>query len=140
MTKVVLDTNVFVSAIITPQGKSARILRLVWEGKIQMVTSADIMSEIRDVLLYSKIRKYHLRTPEQIETYLEDVVGFSEVTCGQLKIDAVKSDPADNKIIECALEGNVDFIISGDRHLLNLINYQGIKIVAPSTFLESITD
>jgi len=60
------------------------------------------------------------------------------LTPGELAVEAVADDPADDLVLACALEGNADFIISGDKHLLNLRNYQGIKMVTPAEFLESL--
>ena len=55
------------------------------------------------------------------------------------KLDLVKADPDDNKIIECAIDGNVDFLITKDRHLLDLKKYKGIKIIKPEEFLKIIS-
>jgi len=60
------------------------------------------------------------------------------LTPGELAVEAVADDPADDLVLACALEGNADFIISGDKHLLNLRNYQGIQMVTPAEFLESL--
>jgi predicted nucleic acid-binding protein len=57
---------------------------------------------------------------------------------GKLDIDVIPEDPADNKIIACALEGDADFIISGDHHLTDLKIFQGIKIVDPAAFLKIV--
>jgi predicted nucleic acid-binding protein len=58
------------------------------------------------------------------------------LTPGELAVEAVADDPADDLVLACAVEGNADFIISGDHHLLDLENYQGIKIVNPARFLD----
>jgi len=54
------------------------------------------------------------------------------------KIDFVKEDPADNKILECAVEANVDYIVTYDKHLLKLKEFEGIQIVSPAKFLEKM--
>jgi putative PIN family toxin of toxin-antitoxin system len=61
---------------------------------------------------------------------------FSKVVLPKVRLAVIADDP-DNRILECSLEGQADYIISGDKHLLNLKNYQGITIVTPGDFWES---
>jgi putative PIN family toxin of toxin-antitoxin system len=136
MLRVVLDANVFVSAVLKPQSNLARILELVKEGKIKLVISGDILSEIRSVLLYPKIRKRHCRTPKEVDKFLEKTVRVSFITSGRMNLKEIKEDPEDNKYLSAAVEGKADFIISGDHHLKDLRIYQGIRILDPSTFLK----
>jgi len=136
MLRVVLDANVFVSAVLKPQSNLAKIFELVKEGKIKLVISGDILSEIRSVLLYPKIRKRHCRTPKEVERFLKKTVRVSFITSGRMKVEEIKDDPEDNKYLSAALEGKADLIISGDHHLKNLRIYQGIRILDPSTFLK----
>jgi len=136
MLRVVLDANVFVSAVLKPQSNLAKILELVKEGKIKLVISGDILSEIRSVLLYPKIRKRHCRTPKEVDKFLKKTVRVSFITSGRMKVEEIKDDPEDNKYLAAAVEGKADFIISGDYHLKDLRIYQGVRILDPSTFLK----
>lgn len=136
MLRVVLDANVFVSAVLKPQSNLAKIFKLVKEGKIKLVISGDILSEIRSVLLYPKIRKRHCRTPKEVDKFLKKTVRVSFITSGRMKVEEIKDDPEDNKYLSAALEGKADFIISGDHHLKDLKIFQGIRILDPSAFLK----
>lgn len=136
MLRVVLDANVFVSAVLKPQSNLAKIFKLAKEGKIKLVISGDILSEIRSVLLYPKIRKRHCRTPKEVDKFLKKTVRVSFITSGRMKVEEIKDDPEDNKYLSAALEGKGDFIISGDHHLKDLKIFQGIRILDPSAFLK----
>ena len=136
MLRVVLDANVFVSAVLKPQSNLAKILEFVKEGKIKLVISGDILSEIRSVLLYPKIRKRHCRTPKEVDKFLKKTVRVSFITSGRMKVEEIKDDPEDNKYLAAAVEGKADFIISGDHHLKDIRIYQGVRILDPSTFLK----
>ncbi|MCK4554010.1 putative toxin-antitoxin system toxin component, PIN family [Candidatus Parcubacteria bacterium] len=138
MIKVVLDANIYVSAILKPEGKPGQIIDLVKNGKLNLLISLDILSEIRQVLLYPRIIKLHQRNSKEIAGFLKKLLSIAEVTPGNLTINIIKEDPADNKYLECAVTGKTDFIISGDHHLTDLKIFQGIKIVTPAVFLELI--
>jgi hypothetical protein len=138
MLKVVLDANIFVSAVLKPHSDLARIFELIKEDRIKLILSDDILSEIRTVLLYPKIRKRHRRTPKEIDKFLKKTVRVSIVALGKTKVEEIKDDPEDNKYLSAALEERADFIISGDHHLKDLRIFHGIRILDPSTFLNLI--
>ena len=125
MIKVVLDANIFVSAVIKSPSKPARIL--------------ESLSEVRTALLYPRLHKIHHRTPKDINQFLKNMTRISLIAPGNTKIHEIKDDPSDNKYLSAAVEGKADFIVSGDHHLKNLKTFQGIRIVAPSVFLTLIT-
>jgi len=135
MIKIVLDANIFVSAVIKSPSNPARILELVKEREVILISSNEILSEIRTALLYPRLQKLHRRTTEEIEKFLENTARISLIVPGKIKIQEIKDDPADNKYLSVALEGKADFIVSGDRHLKDLKIFHGIRIVDPSTFL-----
>jgi hypothetical protein len=139
MLRVVLDANIFVSAVLKPHSGLAQIFEWVKEDKIRLVLSHDILSEIKAVLLYPKIRKRHRQTQEEIEEFLRKAVRISIVIQGKIHADTIKEDPSDNKYLSAALEAKADFIISGDHHLKDLKTFQGIRILAPSTFIALMT-
>ena len=136
MLRLVLDANVFVSAVLKPQSELARIFDLVKAGKVKLIISPDILSEIRAVLLYPKLRVRHRRTPKKIDDFLKKTVRVSIITSGKIKVEEIKDDPEDNKYLAAAVEGNADFIISGDHHLRDLGIFRGIRILTPSIFLK----
>jgi putative PIN family toxin of toxin-antitoxin system len=136
MLRVVLDANVFVSAVLKPQSDLPRIFDLVKAGEVKLIISSDILSEIRGVLLYPKLRKRHRRTPKKIDEFLRKTVRVSIITSGKMKVEEIKDDPEDNKYLAAAAEGKADFIISGDHHLRELGIFRGIRILSPSMFLK----
>jgi putative PIN family toxin of toxin-antitoxin system len=139
MLKVVLDANIFVSAVLKPHSDLAKIFELVREDKIKLILSEDILSEIRAVLLYPKIKKRHMRTQKEIEEFLDKVSEASLLAQGRIKTDQIKEDSADNKYLSAALEAKADFILSGDHHLKDLKVFEGIRILDPSAFLILVT-
>ena len=141
MTKIVIDTNILVSAILTPEGNPAKILKLVLEGKLNLIISPAILEETRQVFNYPKLAKLMEKnniTRQEVYGFLDKMSRVDLITPGKLDIDVIPKDPADNKIIACALEGDADFIISGDHHLTDLKIFQSIKIIDPAAFLKIV--
>lgn len=138
MMKIVLDTNVMVSAILSPRNASAQIMRLVLDDALNLAVSRDILDEAYRVVRYPKLvrlMKKHDIAPEEVEYIIERLSAIAVVTPGELTLDVIQDDPFDNKILACAVESEADFIISGDHHLTDLKEYQGITIVNPATFI-----
>lgn len=109
------------------------------EEKIKLILSEEILSEVKGVLLYPKIKKRHRLSPKDIGEFLEKTARISIITPEEAKIDQISEDPSDNKYLSAAVEGRADFIISGDRHLNELRIFQGIRILNPSGFLKLMT-
>ena len=98
------------------------------------------MDEVRRVLSYPKLKKLHRRSPQEIERFLGKLEKIALVTPGSLAVSAVKDDPSDDIYLACAVEGNADFIVSGDHHLTDLRVFHGIRIVNPAAFLKAIAE
>jgi putative PIN family toxin of toxin-antitoxin system len=133
--RVVLDTNVVVSAYLVPTGKPARILSLARQGKIDICLSEDILGEIKRTLLRPKLQKIHKATPQEVDRFLRAFTEVVNLVPGTMEVDEVNADPDDNKVLACALEGEADFIVSGDHHLTDIVSFRGIPIVKPDAFL-----
>jgi putative PIN family toxin of toxin-antitoxin system len=141
MIRAVLDTNVFISALFNPQRPPAQLLDLALQGKIKLIISPQLIGEIEGVLTYPRVKKLLKKrkaAPGEIEEGIAKALKLAVLTPGSLTIEAIPDDPADDMVLACALEGIADFIVSGDHHLLDLKDYQGIKIVTPVKFLEII--
>lgn len=134
----VLDANVVVSAILSPKGIPAKVLTAWREERFHLLSSAAILEEIERVLHYPKIVKRHRWPEECIQTFIEDLAYLAIPTPGKLRLNVIKDDPADDRYLECAVEGEADYIVSGDRHLLDLQEYQGIQVLSPRAFLEAL--
>lgn len=129
---VVLDTNVIISSIFWI-GNSHKIVNLAIEQKITNFTSPELLNELSKVL-----RKKFEVSEDKIEEQIALVAKYSQITEPKFKVKAVKEDPSDDKVLECALSCDANYIVSGNWHLLELGTYKGIKIVKPKEFLDLI--
>jgi len=136
MLKIVLDTNVLVSALINPHGKPAQIINYVFENKLRLFTSPSIIEEMERVLSYPKLMKRHGLEKEELREFVSDLLSIMLLIEEEKTTEVIMEGPSDNKYLSCAINGKVDFIISGDIHLLNLGEYEGIQIVTPTRFLQ----
>ena len=133
--RVVLDTNNIISGIFW-RGNSSALLKLAEEEKIELFLSEDIIGEIRNIMLRDKFQLKLENMETYVERIIEKLIEVSEIVEPVEKLDVVKEDKADNKFIECAIECNADYIISGDSHLLNLGESMGVKIITAREFLD----
>lgn len=140
MFKVVLDANIFASALMNPHGKPAEILNYVFENRVQLFASLSIIEELERVLSYPKLVNRHGLKKREIEEFIYDLLSIVALVKEEDTVEVIKEDPSDNKYLSCALKGRTDFIISGDEHLLNLGSYKGIQIVTPARFLEMMEE
>lgn len=131
MLKFVFDTNVLVSALISKRVNPALLLDGV-KKSYTLFISKDILSELKDVISRDKFGY----TDEEVNTFIEAIISFSDVVNPEIEIEAIKADPDDNKILECAVASGASYIVSGDRHLLELTGYGKIKIITPRAALD----
>ena len=132
--KVVIDTNTIISAPLSEDGNPAMIFELLLLGKINNFRSEEITNEVIEVFHREKIKK--LISEEKIQFIIDNYKKFSELVKPNIELSIVKEDEDDNRILECAETANVDYVISGDEHLLNLKNHKNIRIVSPKEFLQ----
>jgi len=129
--RVVLDTNIVVSALLFG-GQLERLIELWKEGKILPLCSKEIIDEYLKVLSYPKFQL----TEEEISYLLtQEILPWFEVVEVLNGKPYVETDPEDDKFIWCAIEGKADFIVSGDKHLLELAN-SPVPIVSVKEFLK----
>ncbi len=133
--KVVIDTNVVVSRFLNPAGTPARVLALAEASAFQLVASAAILEEYRRTLLYERIMRRHRRSMEEVERAVTRLRAVALLLEPKTRLHVIAEDPSDDKFLECAVEGEADYIVSGDRHLLGLGRYQGIEILPPAAFV-----
>ncbi len=130
--RAVLDTNVIVSGLGWP-GPPATILDAASDGRLVLVTSAPLLAELRRVLAYPKLAKVIHGAVQ-----LADLVAASSVVVTPSRVLAVVSDESDNRVLEAAVEGAADYIVSGDADLLDLGSFRGIPIIRPAEFTGSV--
>ena len=130
-----LDANVYVSAIIRPEGPPGRVIdRFLRDSAFEIVLSPAIVEETLRALTYAKVRRY-LRGTVDAALWFEDIVLLAEFVTGDYQISAASSDPDDDKYLAAALEGRATLVVTGDPDLLALEEYQGVRIVNPRAFL-----
>jgi len=136
--KVVLDTNVLVSATFW-SGPSFRIMQLVDKGKLELILSKDILKEYYSVVRSNEILE-KITTVQQlaIAGAIQKILLKAKIIEPKIKLNVVKADPDDNIIIEAAVEGGADVIVSQDKHLTDLVAYGNINILKPIEFLKSL--
>ena len=136
--KIVLDTNVWLSGIFWG-GEANKILEKAEKKEMQIIISEDILSEIIKILnRESKFQKYILNLRLSIEDLLRTILSISTLIETKTKLDIIKADPKDNIILEAAIEGKVEYLVSYDNHLLNMIEFRNIKIISPGEFLRLV--
>ncbi len=123
---VTFDTNVLLSATLWDGSVAQKLLFDLIRQEIKIYATAEILSEYQEVL-----RRDFCFSDEEVSEILEKVLAFVTLVNPTIKVEIVKDDPDDNQIIECALESNSKCIITYDKHLLNLKEYQGIRIIRP---------
>jgi putative PIN family toxin of toxin-antitoxin system len=132
---VVLDTNVIVSALLSSKGAPAEIIRRWEAGEFDVAISPPLLSEFERVLNYPRVKKYLKHSDEEIATFLKHL-GTTVITVyPQIKLEVIKADPDDDRVLECALEASAVYIVSGNSHLLDLKEYRQIVILNPVEFL-----
>ena len=126
MLKVVIDTNQFVSSLISKQGKSARLVDLWRQQYFILVTSLEIIAEIKKVLEYPHITQKYKLNKADIQSLLILIEHEAVIVPNSPVVNVIKDDPDDNKFLACALAAQAEYIVSGDQHLLSLGRYGSI--------------
>jgi hypothetical protein len=110
--------------------------RVLSDGRwFELLISPPILDEIARVLAYPKIARRHRWSAKVIRAFVQDLGELAVVTLGQVQLSVIHEDPDDDRYLECAVEGEAEYIVSGDRHLLALRAYRGTAIVSPRAFL-----
>jgi putative PIN family toxin of toxin-antitoxin system len=130
--KIVLDTNIVISALIGKQGESAKLFKLVISEEIENYTTAEIIKEVGEVLSREEIIKRTLK--EERQFILEQYLIHSKLTEPKTKHSIIEH-ASDNKFIDAAIEAKAKFIISGDKHLLEKKEFKGVKIINAKDYL-----
>lgn len=130
--KVVLDTNVFVSALGW-KGASREIFQNCIRGNLELFISAGIFDEVKRVLHYPKFKF----SQDEISEFLDQILEVGNFVETKVKVEIIKDDPSDNKFLECAATVNADCVISRDPHILKIKAFEGIKLMSPEDFTKA---
>jgi putative PIN family toxin of toxin-antitoxin system len=131
--RVVLDTNILISAVLFPGGPPELVYRLALEGRIELVTSPALLGEFGRVLT----TKFGWAC-EPAEEAVRQIARIGQVSESSERVREIKADPADDRVLEAALAGSAEVIVSGDRHLLRLRKWRDVRIVKPTDLLSEL--
>jgi len=135
MIKVILDTNVIISALLKAESKPALILALCLEGSLTLCLSETIWQEYREVLRREKFRGLD---QESIEKLLSVIKQQALWVFPRIPLNILSRDPADNKFLECALATQADYLITGNTRHFPLKKFHGVQVITPRDFIDLI--
>ena len=133
--KVTVDTNFLISATQWDYSVSHRLLLRLIEKDVKIYTTSEILNEFTEVL--KRDFKYNA---DEIIAIIGKMFSFVTLIIPKKQVNIIKNDPDDNKVIECALESNSKYIITYDKHLLNLKKYKAIDIITPEKFSDKVNN
>lgn len=133
--RVVLDTNLLVSYLLT-RGKTMTSIVDFWEnGGIVVLVSPSIVDELVEVVQRPRLRQHMTVNPQVLIDLIQSDAVY---TSDDLALPGASRDPKDDKFLACAVEGGADYIVSGDGDLLALENFRGVAIVRPADFVRLV--
>ncbi len=136
MHRVVIDTNVLISGIIQQSGFPFRVVKMWETASVVLITSSATIEEAERVLNYPKIKNRYKLTGDDIKHVISNLIRYSVFSGNLPGLNIIKEDPEDNYVLATAVAGKADYIISGDKHLLDLNIFRGIAVVTPKEFCE----
>lgn len=139
MIRACLDTNILISGLISAKGVPYEILSALSDKEFILITSLEIIDEIEEALNYPKVKKALTLAPAEIKRVMKLVKKYSYKCRSASSLKVVEADPDDDKFLHAAIQGKADFIVSGDRHLLDLRIFQGIPIITARQFIEVLS-
>lgn len=131
--KVVVDTNVLVSALVFPGGVPEQVYRLAIEGGIALVASPPLLSELGRVLT----ERFDWQD-DYVRAALAQIVRIGEIVDPVERVSVIADGPDDDRVLEAAQTAGAAVIVSGDRHLLSLGRWEEIAMVGPAEFLADL--
>ena len=135
MLRAVLDTNIFVSAFIKPDGVPGQLVQALLAGSYTAVLSEELREELQRALGYRNVKKYIRLSSGEIQARLSRLESLVEMIGGKVEITADLRDRQDLKVLAAAIDGRADVVVTGDEDRLVLRSYETIAIIAPREFL-----
>jgi uncharacterized protein len=132
--RVAVDTNVFISTVIKPENRVGMIVVRMRNGEYTLLYAEEMLDELVEVITRDKIWKRYKLTEETVNTFVNSIIEHGERVEVVTVVDVCR-DPDDNILLALGLDGKAEYIVSGDRDLLELTPFQGIPIVTPAEFL-----
>lgn len=135
VSRVVLDTNIVVSGLLWT-GAPARIIDAAIDEQITLLTSEQLITELKTVLSRSKFERHFTVLGKSVEAFMDGYRALATVIEAPPIEPAIIADPTDDAVLACAAAGKAEYIISGDKHLLSVGSYAGIAILSANEFLD----
>ncbi len=139
MKRVVFDTNTLISGLLW-DGNESIVIEKAEIKAIKLFISHQMLEELAGVLKRKKFTKKLEGKEYTIEKAIAKIALISTLIEPNININEIKEDLADNRVLECAISCKADFIVSGDKHLLNLKEYEGIKIIKAAEFISHLSN
>ena len=133
MVRVVFDSNVLISARLAPQGPSASLLGAWTEQNIEMIVSPQLLDELQDVLGRKRLRRW--LTEEEANVFVDSIRSDATIVEDPPPEPGITADPNDDFVVALARAAGVDYLVSGDHHLLELAD-QRPRVLTPRAFLD----
>jgi putative PIN family toxin of toxin-antitoxin system len=133
--RVVLDTNVLIGALLSAKGAPAEIVRR-WQAEVfRVIISPPLLAEFKRVTAYAHGQKYLRQPQEEVAAFLRRLGTVATLVEPDFSLSVITKDPEDDRVLECALAGDAAYVVSGNKHLLELQRYNNIIILNPVGFL-----
>lgn len=133
--KVILDTSVIVSGLLSPKGTPAQIIAHWMKGSFTLLYTQPILAEYDDVLHRAWLTERLAHVPEHVPEFLAAVIGLGKQVKGYVNVAGAVRDPFDEMFLACAILGEADYLVSVDKDLLTLQQIQRTLILMPGKFL-----
>ena len=134
--RAVLDTNVLIGGLLS-EGSPPRWLVDAWlDGHYVLVTCLYQVEEVSHVLDYPRIASRLRLSGAEVDLILAALLSQAEVVGSELRLPGVSRDPKDDPLVACSMEGNADYLVSGDADLLDLGKHENTRMVSPREFVE----
>ena len=141
--RVVLDTNLIVSAFISPTGTPRQLLDICVQGKVILLTSGELLGEVEDVLHRDYIKQRYEVAEQRIHAFLTDLRDATEPVIPLTSLPLHSRDPKDDDLLALVLGGNAEYLITGDNDLLVLDGdptLGSLRIITAAAFLQERTE
>jgi|SRR6185436_11407211 len=132
--RVAVDVNVLISTIIKPENRIGMIVVRMRNGDYTLLYSIGLINEFTEVVTRDRIWKKHQLTEETVYAFVGSILKYGERMSVVTLVDICR-DPDDNLLLALALDGRADYIVSGDKDLLDMVSFREIPIVKPAEFL-----
>ena len=138
--KVILDTSVIVSGLISPKEPPAKTIARWLQNNFTLLYTQAMLAELEDVLNCAWLHERLRRAPNRIPEFLEAVKLLGQLVTGYVNVTGQIRDPFDEMFLACAVLGRADYLVSGDKDLLILGEFQQTQILTPVQFLALFSD